>query len=321
MENVSDFKKYNSITNHYNVKVFKDIIARNYDLLPDTIEFEITEKIHGANFSLLVEDTIQFARRNDVLQDGKFYGYKDVFDDTYIPLFDSLRRIANTYGTVQLYGELFGENIQKGVCYGSKRFLWYALRINGHLVPTKEADILLEDIAYLKVPVIGHMVYDKTTDIEDFIENIPYRFTSRLTPSDCTTENICEGVVAVPYNIIPLFGDTYFAIKKKNSEFLDKKSEKRVRLPKEVSEQVQDVLEEITTYVNSIRTDDLMSKLGELENIRDIGKYASAYFEDVITDFNNETDVYMSMSKEDQKEIKKKLSTLIFTELKRYLGA
>lgn len=324
MKNVIDFKKYNSITNHYNVKVFKDIIARNYDLLPDTIEFEITEKIHGANFSLLVEgteDEIQFARRNDVLQDDKFYGYKDVFDDTYIPLFDSLRRIANTYGTVQLYGELFGENIQKGVYYGSKRFLWYALRINGHLVPTKEADMLLEDIAYLKVPVIGHMVYDKTTDIKDFIENIPYRFTSRLTPSDYTEENICEGVVAVPYDIIPLFGDTYFAIKKKNSEFLEKKSEKRVILPKEVSEQVQDVLEEITTYVNSIRTDDLMSKLGELEDIRDIGKYASAYFEDVITDFTNETDVYMRMSKEDQKEIKKKLSTLIFTELKRHLGA
>ena len=58
-----------------------------------------------------------------------------------------------------------------------------------------------------------------------------------------------------------------------------------------------------------------------LEDIRDIGKYASAYFEDVITDFTNETDVYMGMSKEDQKEIKKKLSTLIFTELKRYLGA
>ena len=84
MGNVIDFKKYNSITNHYNVKVFKDLIARNYDRLPDTIEFEITEKIHGANFSLLVEDTIQFARRNDVLQDDKFYGYKDVFDDTYI---------------------------------------------------------------------------------------------------------------------------------------------------------------------------------------------------------------------------------------------
>lgn len=320
MENI-DFKKYNSITNHYNVKVFKDLIARNYDLLPTTIEFEITEKIHGANFSLLVEDEIQFARRNDVLQDDKFYGYKDVFDDTYTPLFDSLIRIANTYGTVQLYGELFGENIQKGVYYGSKRFLWYALRINGHLVTTKEADMLLEDIAYLKAPVIGHMVYDKTTDIEDFIENIPYRFTSRLTPSDYAEENICEGVVAVPYDIIPLFGDTYFAIKKKNSEFLEKKSEKRVRLPKEVSEQVQDVLEETTTYVNSIRTDDLMSKLGELEDIRSIGQYASAYFEDVITDFNNETDVYMGMSKEDQKEIKKKLSTLIFTELKRYLGA
>ena len=55
MENI-DFKKYNSITNHYNVKVFKDLITRNYDL-PDTIEFEITEKIHGANFSLLVEGT------------------------------------------------------------------------------------------------------------------------------------------------------------------------------------------------------------------------------------------------------------------------
>lgn len=318
-----EFKKYNSITNHYSVKVFRDIITRNYDILPDMIEFEITEKIHGANFSILVEDEIQFARRNDVLHEDKFYGYRDVFDSTYIPLFDSLRRIADMYGTVQLYGELFGDNIQKGVNYGAtKKFLWYALRINGEMLPTKDADTLLEDIMYLKVPVISHMVYDKTTDIEDFIESIPYRFTSRLTPSDCTDENICEGVVAVPYNIPSLFGDTYFAIKKKNSEFQDKKSAKRsTKVKKEIPENVQNVVDEISTYVNSVRTDDLMSKLGELDDIRNIGQYASAYFEDVVTDFNNETDVYTVMSKEEQKEINKKLSTLIFTELKRYLGA
>jgi len=320
------FKKYNSITNHYNLKDFHAFIKYNYENFPDVIRFQVTEKIHGANFSILAEDgKIKLAKRTDFLgEDEKFYGYQEVMANTkYIPVYDALLEISRRWGKAQLYGEFFGGKVQKGVWYGAeKRFLWYALKVNDEFIPNADADEVLADIMDFKVPVIDMIEWDiAKEDIAEFIDRIPYKFTSKLTPEGYEEDNICEGTVTVPYDIVPMFGDNYFAIKKKNQEFEDKKSDKKVvKVAKEIPENVQEIIAEFVSYINNVRTNDLMSKMGEMEKVSQLSVYAKAYFRDVMDDFLiDNKDEWIMLDKLFQKEVTKAGSAAIFTELKRYL--
>lgn len=320
-----NFRKYNSIINHYNTKDIEYIIEKNFGRLPAEIIFEVTEKIHGSNFSILAENgQIAFAKRSALLNDNEsFYGFQDVLNnDTYSPIFDKLKELSYSKGKLQLYGELFGAKIQKGVFYGNeKKFRWYALKIDGRFIPSNETDNLLADIIEYKVPVIGKYTYKLGNDIEEFINSIPYEFNSKLTPEGFDEKNTCEGVVAIPYTLVPIFNDKYFAIKKKNEEFIDKKSQKkRVKVKKEIPEDVQNLIDEFALYINDIRLNDLMSKMGEITSIQQIKMYAKEYFSDAMKDFMiDNKSKYDMLEKSFQKEIRKNVSRLIFNSLKAYL--
>jgi len=322
------FKKYSSIFNcfHDNEnKALNELVLRNCKDF-STIKFQVTEKLHGANFSIIAENgEIKFAQRTGIIKDSqKFHDFrKMVIKPEYSFLFKELLALSKERGKVQLYTEFFGGNIQKGVWYGEKKkFLWYAVRVNDVFISTNEADIMLEKIKEFKVPVIGFETFDvKNETINEFVERINCKFTSTLTPKDYEKQNICEGIVIIPYDIVPMFGNNYFAIKKKNKEFADRKSEqRRIFVQKDIPENVQEIIDIFCTYINEVRTNDLMSKMGELESIKDVSKYAKAYFSDAMNDFLIEyEDKFNLLRKAFQKDVTKAVSRVIFKELKRYL--
>jgi len=319
-----EFKKWNSIDNHYNEKVFRKFVEFNPDL--STAMFEITEKIHGANFSVIGDGlgNVSFAKRTSILEnDANFYGFQEVFKrDEYVFLTSFIREFSKKINKeVQLYGELYGNNIQKGVYYGEdKNFRWYSLRIDGRIIPPKDAEVLLESIINLKVPVIKRERVNG--DFIEFIRNINQRFISKLTPEHYTDENICEGVVIVPYEKIFFNQSSMLLIKKKNEEFKDKSHVKKIKVVKELSKDTKYFLEEALSYICENRTNDLFSKMGELEDIKNISEYAKAYFDDFWGDFGKDhfkKVQWINLEDVEKKYIKKKIGPAIYKELKESL--
>lgn len=319
-----DFKKYNSINNSFNIKTLEDLRTRNISFFLKDVEFEITEKIDGANFSILIEngETV-LAKRTSILKETeKFYDFQNTFSqDLYIPIFECLNKLSKEFGKVQLYGEYFGGKINKRVFYGEgKRFLWFTLKINDEMVETKRANELLKDIMSFKVPVIGTEVLKTSETIEDFLSRIDIDFRSKVTPALYKEDNLCEGVVIVPTDFVPMFGDNFFAIKKKNAKFIDREQKKRIKTEIVLPDEVQDALDVICSFVNENRTNDLMSKMGDLESTNDLPKYAKAYMADVKNDFelsNNE--LMLNFEKKWVTFVYKSCNSYIFKELVRYL--
>ena len=321
-----EFTKWSSIENHYNTVKINKWFYKNPELNDE--KFLITEKIHGANFSIIAQDgQIAFAKRTGIIKpDEDFYGYKEVFSRSpYIELVEYMKELSlqNVHEQFQLYGELYGGKIQKGVDYGpEKNFRWYAMAINGNtLAPlyqttfSKIKDLFVPVIA---MPTIGP---DLGMDFFEYLEKFDTKFDSKLTPDDHEGENICEGVVIRPFRRNYFLNGQLLQIKKKNDKFIDRQHQKKVpRPPKEVSENVQKWIDKLSTFVNSVRTDDLMSKMGPLEDIHNIGGYAKSYFSDIYSELGTKSlREWEMLEKSDTKIVKKTLSGLIFAELKRFL--
>ncbi|RLD64342.1 MAG: hypothetical protein DRJ01_01095 [Bacteroidetes bacterium] len=319
-----EFKRWNSIENHYQTAILNRFSESNPDL--KNADVEITEKIHGANFSILgtPDGEIRFASRNGFLEpDAKFYDYQNLFKQReYVELIDFIKVLAEETGTdIQVYGELYGGGVQKGVFYGTdKYFRWYSLRVNGLIVSPKEADKYLILFQHLKVPVIG--VFNVGGDLIKFIDEVDTKFRSKLTPEEYEGDNICEGVVIVSHERVFYNQSSLFLVKKKNDEFKDKAHKpKRDRQVKVVPENIQEMIDEALTYVNENRTNDLFSKIGVMESMKDASKFAKEYFNDLFIDF--EKDNYTEWNDLESKEqgmVKKKLGTSIFKELKESLS-
>lgn len=326
-----EFKKWISLENHYNAKVLRDWEERCPELRNTDMRFAITEKIHGANFSIWAspDGTVKFAKRNSFLEEGEsFYGYQDVMkEDKYQSLIKHLLFVAGELNTViTLYGELFGGNIQKGVWYGAeKQFRWYALFTERDKLRTCfDADTILMEYLSLKVPVHGYLLNETGMSLVELFSDkyINHRFNSYLTPEEYTEPNICEGVVIRPAHRVVTYGHDVFYIKMKNEEFKENSHKERSKIVKDIPAHIMLLQDKLLQYVNDNRTESLSSKMGTFDDIRQIGKYAKAYYDDVMEDFvkENYTD-YSKLENNEKKMLTKPLSIQIFQTLRISLGA
>ena len=315
-----DFKKWSSIENHYQ----EEIIQKWTEYFPElnNMFFEVTEKIHGANFSILVntDGEVRFASRNGVIEDeDKFYGYKAVFArEEYVSFLDALKIISNSWNEdFQLFGELFGGKIQKGVFYGNeKHFRWYSLRVREDIIRPSIAKEMLKEVLDFKVPVV-QMIDSDPGGVLKMIDYVNHEFQSKLTPEGYTDENICEGVVIVPYDRIIKNQEFYFLIKKKSEKFKNKNSKPKVHKVIVLDEPVQWLLDEALLYINENRTNDLQSKIGAFEEMKDLSKFAKEYFNDLFIDFEKDNrENWITLNSIEQGIIKKQIGTKIYQELK-----
>ena len=274
-----EFMKYGSLTNHYRQKEIGYWLD-NYPSLKDEV-FEVTEKIHGANFQVLItKDDIKYGKRSSFLSEGEsFFDYQNVMKK-YEEDFEKFRQYIIKYSidSIRLFGELFGGKIQKGVDYGQeKHFKLFNIYLDDILQsPQHVGDIFTianvsED---LHVPKLKHVV--------GIFEALEYdtKFNSLISNKE---DNICEGVVVKPYRSIYENNGSIFYIKKKNEEFKEKSKEQKSSTP--INDNLLKLQIEFSAYINENRLDSVVSKEGDIESEKQIGLYIKLLMEDAKEDF------------------------------------
>jgi len=280
------FKKYPSIENTYREKEIEYWLLRYPEF--ENEEYTITEKIHGANFSLIVTEKKFFlAKRSDLIEEGEsFYGIQNIIkQEKYQALIKAVQKYIQGKEEVEsitLFGEFFGGSIQKGVDYGKeKKMLFYDMLVNG-AYQTQEYflySMRVFDFAHLVVPVIGR-VKGLTSAI-----NYPTYFNSMILGIE---DNICEGIVIKPYKAVLLDGNgSPFYLKKKNEAFKEKQkmSKRSIDKEEEFPEDIKTLHEEFLSYITENRLQSVFSHEGEISDKAHIGKYIRLMMNDAKEDF------------------------------------
>jgi Rnl2 family RNA ligase len=330
------FKKWKDIENSYRKKLL-DKFFTNFDLRDEV--FQITEKIHGANFSIIFfpDGHREYAKRSGVLKEENFYNYKEAFKEENNPelykFLIGVQTIAvDDQQTIQLVGELFGKGVQKRIYYGEGVYWkWFGTYIDGKFLSVYDDHVLFADVNDLysthievtdiKVPILGH--FDSVETADEFIkkleEQVDIEENSALTPESYNELNTREGVVVRPctqnYNI----QHQYLLVKYKHPKFGENrnKSNKVKKPKKEIPAIIQAITQKIIQYVNENRTQSLFSKYGEIEDMSQMGNYIKYYLGDVYEDFNKDhPNDLKDLKKDEKKYINKQLTNLIVKEIK-----
>ena len=290
---LKEFTKFPSLENTYRQKEIDKIV-----MMEIKDQWVVTEKVHGANFSFWVyknvetkEIDIKCAKRSGwIEEDEKFFNYKSVLEK-YRPMLEKLR--GDVLDNFVIYGELFGGNIQSGMCYSLEQdFVAFDMRwINedGSLSSplSKLTTLTLEkDFNIPVTPLIG--VYDTFEEALAVEES----FTSKLIRQDFDGKEghkEAEGVVIEPNNAVYEPNGSRVYLKKKTKRFLEKggKANIKHKVPMLLQESVQLKLDEALLFLNNNRFDSVVSKIGEV-SIKDIGKVMGLLTQDIVVDMEKD---------------------------------
>jgi len=326
------FKKYPEIENHYRQK----FIDRFFDLYPELQHefFEITEKLDGANFSIVchADGSIKFHTRTGIEPDTKFFGWREVFESeemqTYLAQMKEFSLRFNK--TIQFVGELFGKGIQGRVDYGEKKWRWFYIiehrnNTESRIVPIQEEkNYFFESIIYLRVPTIT--IRNLENDFNSLLTSLDEKYlktNSIFTPLEKSDQvNQKEGLVIRPKSrdyFSPV--GAIFIVKQKNEKFKENVI-KKTKTIKVYSHEYHNLIPLGLSYVSKNRTLSLFSKEGEIDSPKEIGKYIKLYSADVFNDFlklDEYQEKYDALSKEEQKVFNKAINKEIVQELNSHL--
>lgn len=290
---LKEFTKFPSLENTYRQKEIDKIV-----MMEIKDQWVVTEKVHGANFSFWVyknvetkEIDIKCAKRSGWIEEGeKFFNYKSVLEK-YRPMLEKLR--GDVLDNFVIYGELFGGNIQSGMCYSLEQdFVAFDMRwINedGRLgwALDKLTMLTLKDDYNLPVtPLIGlYNTFEEALAVEE-------SFTSKLIRQDfdgAEEHKETEGIVIEPNNAVYEPNGSRVYLKKKTKRFLEKGGKPNIthKVPALLQESVQLKLDEALFFLNNNRFDSVVSKIGEV-SIKDIGKVMGLLTQDIVVDMEKD---------------------------------
>lgn len=312
-----EFIKYNSIKNSYDTKFIRKIIENGYD----REKWVVTNKIHGANFSFLVNDLgVKCASRENVLNDDSdFYGFqvvRDKYIDNIKILYAIVKSIYDDTASMSVHGEIFGgryphpdvqknpnaSKIQKGVYYTPNNdFYLFDIKIDGRFI---SFNTVFEISGIIGCPVATPLA---TGSLQECLE-YPNDFedpTYKYYDLPAIENNITEGIVIRPI-ITRFIGDHRVILKNKNDKWSEKSREKKVALVESVSDEAKSQIEVLSQYVTEQRLDNVLSHIGGVED-KEFGKLIGAYSKDVWDDYfgENEGD-FLKLETQDQKIVKNK---------------
>lgn len=265
------FVKYTSIENHYQ----EGFLAR---CPQEDIWWCMTEKIHGANFQVYYDgENFLIGSRNRFIGNENFNNIQALVE-AIRPNIELLKK--RTPLPITLYGEVYGDGIQKGVKYcKDHKIRFFDIKVNGEYIPYKTAVEIFERFELPYVPVLK-IEYGR---IYNVVRKAETRFNSTIAEGEYANleENICEGVVIKPYEVeLKCQKGNRVIIKKKNEEFFEKK-----QIPKDKPDRFVDYAkdsEALEVYMNENRFNSVFSKDNyQKENF---GDFIKAYVQDVIED-------------------------------------
>lgn len=323
-----EFFKYPSLTNHYKRSDINKIFEQSDAYLSEDTTWVVTEKGHGCNIAVqvLVKDgTIircsrnqqcshTFNKLNEALTEDVLKRIRDVAFKVFC-----LKPYSEA---VWIYGELMGLGVQKGVNYTPGRvFMVFDICFKEadcgvrHFLPIQEVNTLCEE---------NNLFYAKPLHIGTFEECFEYNHEFQSTiASDLGNDykdNTCEGTVIRPYNLLIEHDErTKFpVIKKKGEAFKEKarkKSNKDQSSPKVVPTEYLKAIELGNSMVCENRLNSAESKLGRLEDYKQIPEFMKELSEDIWNDLRTE-DGFDWLTDGDRKEIIKPLNANIVKLIK-----
>ncbi len=305
----------------------------------DKLKWVVTEKIHGANFSLIYQNkTLKFAKRKEYLTwKSDFFGFQQVvatIETQVIQLFEQLSRNVEADKYI-IYGELFGgayphpevnkianvQAIQTGVYYspnihfsafdiayqegGKRHYLDYETSIN-----------YFRDYSlfYCQPLLVGSL---------NQASNFNIRIHSTLPKElglPLLTNNLIEGVVIKPYNQpLDIAMETRPIFKYKNPEFEEQekfhKANKWSFVPNvsSRSEDLSFIVEDLRTYINNSRMASAISKIGALnKDVERLEEIKQEVLQDAMIDFNeNNSDILQDLAPDEINWIKERITVEI----------
>lgn len=304
------FKKYPSIDNTYREKTLNMFLKHHPELKDET--YIIQHKYDGANISLIFKPDriLRIASRNRVLDfDENFYDvwnvvtrpeYKDLLDFG----FDNAKRY-NT--TIQIFGELFGSGIQKRINYGDDKYF----KVFDICFENMDGDMVFwEQKLLYGDPIINkHLaeVFSIIEGLDKALDYKPHRFDE------------IEGVVIKPFNNVYYSPQgSIFYLKNKNPKFEEKGNKAKKDNKPKFSEDVENLHREFFQYINENRVLSIFSKLGEIQEPNQIGKYIKEVLNDAKEDFQKDGFDVSGYDKNEQKYIFN-VGSMIVDILNKYL--
>ena len=321
-----EFKKYNSIENHYREEWINKIKEQRPDLAKGT--WAITEKVHGTNVQFGFDGEYTVGKRTGFIEEGeKFYNiekFKEHYEGAIKAIYEECKKRYNC-NSVIVFGELFGgsyphkdvekdntaQKVQKGVYYcPMNEVMFFDIYMDDRYLPVKEFEEIMD---FVKNEGYIELIYQHSILVDGIDNAVKY---PNDEPSQMykvwglpeLEDNIREGIVIKPYEQDAFIGQSRVIIKSKNDRFAEKSHEKVDKPKVEVPEFVQKCMEEISQYINENRVNNVISHVGEVTE-KDIGKIIGLTSKDVLEDYNKDYNTLKEMEKEYQKMVTKYLQT------------
>ncbi|TSC81982.1 MAG: hypothetical protein G01um101419_701 [Parcubacteria group bacterium Gr01-1014_19] len=286
-----------------------DIVSLNR--LPEIMqvpEVAVTEKIHGTSVRIgWVDNTFRVGGRNeefDVVTSNPSTGMSFmawVRDHPELP--EKLEQLAiEKGGEVIVYGEWFGNGIQKGVRYFAepgKGFRIFGVRINGCLMDWDVVKATAEELGLPTVPLL----YRGKPDLElfDKLRVFPSKVGEENGISD--PENLAEGVVISAIPMVQISSD-WAIVKHKHQKFEERSSLQRD--DKKSVEELESAIQFVAEFWTEQRLEHVFGGLREkgldVRTPSSIGPTIKAMFEDVLKESQPE---WTKLSEKEQKAVQK----------------
>jgi len=301
-----EFSKYNSVENATHVKTLDQIELQ----FIDKTHWTLSEKIHGANFSVWCDkdDEVKFAKRSSFIgADEKFYSHGEVTEhlaEKAREIFEDIQKVFSItrerYGdpeVVTIYGELFGGSfdhpdvpkpkikyIQKGIMYSPKtEFMAIDITINGQLVDDRTFEELCFTVGlFYNKPLFRGTLEECLEYKNEYDSTIPARLGyPHLSP------NVCEGNVLKP--CVPVFfgNDARVILKNKNEKWKEGASAKREKREFKLSDEQNEMVNLMIGFISENRLRNVISHIGTI-NQKDFGVLQKEFMLDVINQYTND---------------------------------
>lgn len=325
-----DFKKYNSIENHYQEGFINKVREASVGL---PISWFVTEKIHGCNAQISYDGKeVKYGKRTSYIENESFYNIKEVlgqYKDKLIMYYNHLAVLGLELDKVIFFGELFGgsyphpdvprnkkcSQIQKGVYYTPN----HEFKLFDICLTFKDGEYkyvcgydfinICNTFGLPHVPVL-----DANIDLEkalNYTNNGESRVYSEYGLPQIQ-DNIMEGIVIRGwYTDLWLPNGSRAIIKSKNDRFKEvSHQKKKVVEHKDVPEHIQNILNDLSLYVTPQRVENVISHFGEI-SLSQFGEILKAVNLDVLEDFEKDNNVFNTLEKNELNFIRKQLSTQV----------
>ena len=292
-----EFRKYHSLENSKQKLV---TVIENHGYANEL--YVVTEKIHGANFGIHLDNTngdLRFSRRKAFLKEGElFNGYTSMVSDMHMALITIGMKYPEAK-SIRIFGEIFGgslkgeqaphaKRVQGEVEYSPKNeFMAFELHLDDVPQPFEVMDDVVRAAGLSVVPILGvtDNIYDALAYKNDDNSVVP-----ALLGYDGPEINVKEGNVVTPLKSVLYFGNgKRVSVKSKNSKFKERGNDKPISKPVDLTEGAEQVLSDVFSNLTENRLSNVLSKeVTEGLTGNDFGRIMGLLMQDALAEYNDE---------------------------------